>query len=198
MLINADDYETAWGSADASAIQANLRPGVTSAAGQRDVVAALGAGAPFQVQTAAEREESFRATTRAGLSRLQQISTLLIVAAALAVAAATAAMIWQRRRRLADHKLSNAVSASSLWKALLLECGVLLAVGAGVGAAFGLYGQQLLDRALNAVTGFPVSHTVGISVALASFALVVGIALAIAALPGRYISRVPATAAFDA
>lgn len=198
MLVNADDYEAAWGGADASAIQIDLEPGVAPAAGQRDVVAALGAGAPFQVQTAAEREASFRATTRAGLSRLQQISTLLIVAAVLAVAAATAAMIWQRRRRLADHKLSNAVSASSLWKALLLECGVLLTVGAGVGAAFGLYGQQLLDRALGTVTGFPVNHTVAIWVALASFALVTGIALAIAALPGHRISRVPAAAAFDA
>ena len=197
LVINADDYRAGWGSGDVSAVQVAVTPDTPPAAVQQAVEAALGDGAPFQVQTAAEREQSFRATTRDGLGRLQQIAALLIGAAALAVAAATAAMIWQRRRLLADHKLSNGVSAKSLWKALLLECAVLLGVGATVGAAFGLYGQQLLDRALGTVTGFPVEHSIGFTAALVSLALVTVITLVIAAVPGWLAARVPAAAAFD-
>ncbi|MDO8185801.1 FtsX-like permease family protein [Conexibacter sp. JD483] len=197
LVINADDYRAGWGSDAVSAVQVALAPSAAAAVAQRAVVMALGDSAPFQVQTAAQREQSFRTTTRAGLARLQQIAALLIGAAALAVAAATAAMIWQRRRQLADHKLSNGISAKSLWKALLLECTVLLGVGATVGAAFGLYGQQLLDRALGTVTGFPVEHTIGIPAALASLVLVTVITLLIAAVPGWLAARVPAAAAFD-
>ncbi|ADB54025.1 FtsX-like permease family protein [Conexibacter woesei] len=196
LVLNADDYRSSWGSGDASALQVRLTPGTSAEAGARAVEAALGGDAPFAVQTASEREQGFRTTTRAGLSRLQQIATLLIAAAALAIAAATAAMIWQRRRRLADLKLTG-IGARSLWKALVLESALLLTVGSTVGAVFGLYGQQLLDRALNAVTGFPVAHTVGLTGAFASLGLVTVIALTIAAVPGWWAARVPASAAFD-
>jgi putative ABC transport system permease protein len=197
LVVNADDFRDGWDSDEVSAVQVALTPGTDPAVAQRAVAAALGDGAPFQVQTAAQREQSFRATTRAGLARLQQIAALLIGAAALAVAAATAAMIWQRRRLLADHKLSNGISAMSLWKALLLECVVLLGVGSAVGAAFGLFAQQLLDRALKTVTGFPVEYSVGVTGALASLALVTVITLVIAAVPGGLAARVPASAAFE-
>jgi putative ABC transport system permease protein len=196
LIVNADDYRSAWRSRDASALEVDLATGVSLAAGQRAVEQALGPGAPYTVQTAVEREESFRSTTRAGLSRLDQIATLLLVAAVLAIAAATAAMIWQRRRRLADLKLTG-ITPASLWKALVLESALLLSIGSTIGAAFGLLGQQLLDRALNAVTGFPVDYSVGVAAALGSLGLVTVIALAIAAVPGWYAARVPANVAFD-
>jgi putative ABC transport system permease protein len=196
LVINAEDHRAAWGSDDASALQVRFEDGTPPDEGVRAVEEAIGAGAPYSVQTAREREEGFRATTRAGLSRLQQIATLLIAAAALAIAAATAAMIWQRRRRLADLKLTG-IGTRSLWKALLLESVILLSVGSAVGAVFGLLGQQLLDRALNTVTGFPVVHTVGVTGALVSLGLVVAIAVVIAAVPGWWAARVPASAAFD-
>lgn len=197
LVINGEDFRTGWDTDAVSAVHVALGSRTSPAAAQQTIAAALGEGAPFQVQTAAQREQSFRATTRAGLARLQQIAGLLIGAAALAVAAATAAMIWQRRRQLAEHKLSNGVSATSLWKALLLECAVLLGVGSTVGAVFGLVGQQLLDRALKTVTGFPVDYSVGLTGALASLALVTAITLVIAAVPGALAARVPAAAAFE-
>jgi len=196
IVINTGDYRAAWLSGDASALEVTLAPGVPPAAGRRAVQAALGGTSPFSVQTAAEREHGFRATTRAGLSRLQQIATLLIVAAALAIAAAIGAMIWQRRRRLAEMKLVG-IRATSLWKALLLESALLLGIGSALGAVFGLYGQQLLDRALNAATGFPVDHSIGVVGAITSLGLVVAIATIVAAVPGYYAARVPASVAFD-
>jgi ribulose kinase len=72
---------------------------------------------------------------------------------------------------------------------------VLLAVGCGTGAAFGLYGQQLLDRALANVINFPVVHSMAVAAALLGVATVAAVALAVIAIPGYDAAGVaPATA----
>jgi len=195
LVLNANDYRRAWGSDDASAVQVDLVAGVTAAQGRRLVRAALGPESGLVVQTALQRELRDRATTRDGLSRLTQIATLMLIAAALAMAAAMTGMVWQRRRRLADLKLAG-IGHRQLWRALLVESVLLLGVGCVMGAIFGLYGEQLLDRALNATTGFPVASSVGIGVALLSLAVVIAIAGVVATIPGYLAARVPVDAAF--
>jgi putative ABC transport system permease protein len=75
---------------------------------------------------------------------------------------------------------------------------LLLAVGCLTGAVFGLYGQQLLDRALASVINFPVVHSLAALSALASLAIVTAAALAIVALPGYVATGVaPALALHD-
>src|SRR6185312_13170756 len=127
--------------------------------------------------------------TRAGLSRLTQIATLMLIAAALAMAAAMGGMVWQRRRRLADLKLAG-IDHRQLWRALLFG------VGCVVGSLYGIYGEQLLDRALNAATGFPVDGSIGVAVALLSLVVVVTVACAVAMVPGYFAARIPVDAAF--
>ena len=195
VVLNADDYRRAWGSDDASAVQVDLAAGVTAAQGRRLVRSALAPLPGLAVQTALQRELRDRETTRDGLSRLTQIATLMLVAAALAMAAAMAGMVWQRRRRLADLKLAG-IDHRALWKALLLESLVLLGVGCVVGTVYGLYGEQLLNRALNAATGFPVAGSVGVAVALLSLGVVVAVACVVAMVPGYLAARVPVDAAF--
>lgn len=195
LVLNADEYRRAWASDDASAVQVDLAAGVTAAKGRQLVRAALGAESGLAVQTAAVRELRDRATTRDGLSRLTQIASLMLIAAALAMAAAMAGMVWQRRRRLADLKLAG-IGHRQLWKALLLESVLLLGIGCGVGTVYGLYGEQLLNRALNAATGFPVDNSLGITVALVSLTVVLAVACSIAMIPGYLAARVPVEAAF--
>lgn len=195
LVLNADDFGRAWGTTDASALQVRLAPGVTATQGRGLVQRALGRDSGLTAQTATQREDRARATTRGGLSRLTQIATLMLLAAALAMAAAMGGMIWQRRRRLADLKLAG-IDYRHLWRALMLESAILLAVGCTVGAVYGLYGEQLLGRALNSVTGFPVAHSIGASVALVSLAVVTIVAGLIAAVPGYFAARIPADAAF--
>jgi putative ABC transport system permease protein len=96
------------------------------------------------------------ALSRQGLQRLTQIATLILIAAVLAMAAAMGNMVWQRRPRLAKLKLEG-FSRVELWRTIMLESLLLLGAGCLSGAAFGLYGQQLLDRALANVINFPVS-----------------------------------------
>ncbi len=197
IMLNAEDYRLAWGSSEPSALEVELRGGVSPGAGARALRDALGAGSALEVRTAAERERGFRVTARQGLARLTGISTLVLIAAVLAMAAMMGAMIWQRRARIADMKVDG-FNRGLLWRALMLESGLLLGAGCSLGALFGLYGQVLLSRALSTVTGFPVAYSPGLAVAVASFALVTATAMLIVALPGGMATRVrPAIALSD-
>jgi len=56
--------------------------------------------------------------------------------------------------------------------------------GCATGAAFGLYGQRLLDRALSQVSNFPVVYSPALLPALVSLAVVSAAAVAILSIPG--------------
>jgi putative ABC transport system permease protein len=196
IILNADDYARAWASQDISAYNVLLAPGVSPTQARREIEAALGPRTGLAVQSAEERAQQLRAVTRQGLTRLSQIATLILIAAVLAMAAAMGAMIWQRRPRLAKLKLEG-FAPNELWSTIVLESLLLVGVGCTCGAVFGLFGQQLLDRALNTVINYPVVHSVAIFPALLSLALVTGAAVAIVAAPGHRAARVPASLALQ-
>jgi putative ABC transport system permease protein len=112
------------------------------------------------------------------------------------MAAAIGNMVWQRRPRLAKLKLEG-FSHGELWRTILLESLLLLAVGCLTGAVFGLYGQQLLDRALANVINFPVVHSVAALSALLSLAVVTAAAAVIIAIPGYMAAGVPPAVALQ-
>ena len=201
IVMNASDYASAWGSREASAYSVLLDPGVPPARGAREIERALGAGrgAPIglAVQTAGQQTSQQLALNREALARLTQIATLIPIAAVLAMAAAMGAMVWQRRPRLAKLKLEGFPRAE-LWRTILLESLLLVGVGCLTGAIFGLYGQQLADRALADVVNFPVVYSITALTALQSLALVTATALAILAIPGYVAASVaPALALQD-
>jgi putative ABC transport system permease protein len=190
ILMNSGDYAHAWGSTRPSAYQINLRPGASPAAVRRRVRRLLGANSGLSVETSVERERRHYATSRQGLSRLAEIRFLVLIAAVLAVSGAMGSMIWQRRELIAFIKCQG-YRRGVLWRWLLCECVLLLAVGCAVGTAFGIYGQLLLSHALASVTGFPIAFHVGPTIALSSFALVTVAAVAIAGVAGYLVVRVP-------
>jgi putative ABC transport system permease protein len=196
IVMNANDYARAWGSTDASAYNVLMKPGVTPAQGVREVTAALGSESALTAQTSEQHADKLREITRQGLTRLSQIATLILVAAVMAMAAAMGAMIWQRRPRLAKLKLEG-FPHRELWYTIVLESLMLLGVGCFSGAVFGLFGQQLLDRALNIVINYPVVSSVGVIVALSSLALVTASAVLMVAIPGWFAARVQASLALQ-
>jgi putative ABC transport system permease protein len=196
IVMNANDYARAWGSPDVSAYGVLLDPGVTPARAVRGIERALGAHSGLQVQSAARHTLRQSALSRQALARLTQIATLIPIAAVLAMAAAMGAMIWQRRPRLAKLKLEG-LPRADLWRTLLLESLLLLSVGCLTGAIFGLYGQQLADRALAQTINFPVVYSLTVPSALSILALMIATALAILALPGYLAASVPASLALQ-
>jgi len=197
VIMTAADYARAWGSADASAYNVLLDPGADPARTLVEVRRALGPSSGLAVQTAAAHAAEQNALSRQGLERLTQIATLVLAVAVLAMAAAVGTMVWQRRPRLAKLKLEG-IPRGELWRTIVLESVLLLAVGCLTGALFGLYGQQLLDRALANVMNFPVVYSVAALPALLSLAIVTAAALSIVALPGYLAAGVaPAVALQD-
>ena len=196
VIMNADDYARAWQSADASAYNVLLDPGTTPRAAAREIRTALGPNSGLAVQSARAHAGEQDALSRQGLERLNQIATLILVVAVLAMAAAIGNMLWQRRPRLAKLKLEGFPRAQ-LWRTILLESALLLAVGCLSGAIFGLYGQQLLDRALANVINFPVVYSVAVLSAFVSVAIVAAAALLIIAIPGYLATGVPPAVALQ-
>ncbi len=190
VTLNERDYRRAFRTADPTALEVDLEPGVTPAQGKRSVRAALGPSVSLHVQTRAERERQFVDLGQQGLTRLSQISALLLLAAALAVASVLAATTWQRRGRLAALKVQG-FDPWQLWRALLIETGFLVSVGCAVGAVIGVYGHYLAGRYLKLATGFPAPFSLGIEQVLLVAALVGGMACAISALPGYFAARTP-------
>ncbi len=189
VLMNAADFRRGWASADVSALQVLLDPGTPPSAAATRVQALLGPHSGLAVETAGQREQRFRASTRQGLSRLTQIARLVLVSAALALAAALGGVVWSRRPRLASLKLSG-FSDGDVWRALTLESAIVLGIGCSIGALLGLYGQYMLSRWLSDSTGFPTAYAPAWLLALSTFAGVTLVAVAIAALPGFAAARV--------
>lgn len=189
IVLNADDYSRAWGTRQVSGLQIDVAAGVAPAEVAASVERALGADAPLAVETMDERIERHYGTARDALSRLTQISILVIVSAMLAMAAAMGGMIWQRRETIAALKV-HGYAEGELWRALVLESTLLLGTGCLIGAAFGLYGQALMSRALATITGFPVVYEPAGVIALTILVLVTAVSVAMVALPGWLAVRV--------
>lgn len=191
VILNASDYERAWGNDNISAYNVLLKQGALVKTVTEAIHGVLGPHTGLAVQPASTRAAELRAVSRQGLERLSEIATLILAAAVLAMAAAMGAMIWQRRPRLAKLKLEG-FSPSELWRTVVVESLILLGAGCVSGALFGLLGQQLLDRALANVINYPVVYSVAGIDALVSLALVTAAAVAIISAPGWFAARVPA------
>ncbi|HXQ00119.1 MAG TPA: FtsX-like permease family protein, partial [Solirubrobacteraceae bacterium] len=196
ITISVADFRRGWQTSYPSALEVNLKPGITLKEGKRAVQVALGGQSGLLVQTVNEREVQADKDLRQGLSALGQISALLLVTGALAVAASLGAAIWQRRARLAAMKTWG-YDDLQLWRSLLLEGIVLLSIGCLDGALLGVYGHALADRWLKLTTDFPAPFTVGVEQIILTLALVVCIAVAVISLPGIAAARVSPSVSFQ-
>lgn len=195
IVMNASDYAQAWGSSAIAAYAVTLAPGFPRRRAVREIDRALGPRSGLRAETAAQHEREQRTLDRQALARLSEIAALIPIAAVLAVAAAMGAMIWQRRPRLAKLKLDG-LAQKELWQLILTESMLLLGVGCFIGAVFGVYGQQLADRALASTVNFPVIDSLALLPALSGIALVTAAAVAVLAIPGYLAAAVPAALAF--
>jgi putative ABC transport system permease protein len=196
ITINSQDYSRYWQTADPSALEVSLLPGVSASAGRRAIAAALGDRPGLSVRTSGGRDRQSEASARQGLETLAEISTLLLIAAGLAVASALSATVWQRRARLASLKIQG-YDSSQLWRALLLESAITVGVGCAIGGVIGVYGHALAGRWLTLTTGFPAPFAVAPAQVALTLTLITVVALAVIALPGFAASRVPARAGFQ-
>jgi putative ABC transport system permease protein len=196
IVMNGTDYRRWWRTNDVTAIEVDLRPGMSPVAGKAAVKRVLGAKSSLLVETQTERKARFGRLERQGLDRLTQIAKLLIIAAVLAMGAAMAGAVWQQRRRLATLRLQG-YSVGRVLRLLLAQAGLVLAAGAMIGAAFGLYGQVLGTRWLRISTGFPTTSGLAVVLAVTTLATVALLALIVVSIPGYFAARTRPTLAFS-
>lgn len=195
VIINTRDYQRHWDSSDIVGIGVDLVPGVTAPAGVRAVEAALGPDRRFDVETAPQFEHEFNSLLQDGLTRLSQISALLVIAATLALAAAMSAALWQRRPRLAAQKVQG-FRNGQLRRTLVLEAVLILLLGCTIGALGGVGGHMLGNRWLELTTGFPAPFSLQADATLVTLAAILGGAAMIVAAVGVFAVRVPPGASF--
>jgi putative ABC transport system permease protein len=196
ITLNSSDYRRWWQSTDAAALEVNLSPGLSPQEGRRRVEAALARYPGLEVRTAGERIALSESSAHQGLRTLAEISTLVLIAAALAVAAALSAAIWQRRARLATLQVLG-YGRGQLWRAVLLESAITIAVGALLGAVIGILGHALASRFLEASTGFPAPFSLDVVEVVLTLSSLTALALVVVAIPGRSAARVSPTTIFQ-
>ena len=190
IVVNDTDYRHAWETTAPSALEVSARPGTDIPALAHAIAAILGPRSALTVQTSGERAAQADALARQGLSRMSQITLLLMIAAALAMAAAIGAGIWQRRASLASLRI-HSFTPWQLRGVLTCESVLVLGTGGLVGAAAGIYGHLLCDRYLRLTTGFPAPFAVeGLHTVQTIVLIIVG-ALAVLAIPGYVASQAP-------
>lgn len=190
ITINTDDYSHYWLTTEPAALEVSLKPGVPIAQGKREVERALRGRQGLSVQTMDERIGQFRKNAGQGLHSLAEIALLLLLTAALALAAALSTVIYQRRAQFAALR-QDGFDRRQLWRGLLAESAVLLAIGCIDGAALGIYGHDLANRYLRLDTGFPAPFSLGLVQLLLILLLIGGVACAVIALPGYTAVGVP-------
>jgi putative ABC transport system permease protein len=196
IFIGASDFARYWQTSVPTALGVRLSAGTDVDRARAAVASELRSAGGLEVASARTREERINALTREGLSRLGEISTLLLGAAILAMAAALGSSIWQRRPSLAGLRLAG-VRISRLRKMLLTESLLMLGAGCLTGAVAGVYGQVVIDAYLKQVTGFPVANLAASLRPLGILAIVVVAVLLIVAVPGWSASRVSPSLALD-
>jgi predicted lysophospholipase L1 biosynthesis ABC-type transport system permease subunit len=196
ITINTNDYRRRWGTIDPTTLAIDFKPGGNLTADVAAVATVLRSHPGLRVQTSATRIAGVERTVGESLKTLGQIATMLLVAAALAVASALSAAIWQRRAYLASLK-AQGFDRLQLWRAIVLEAGVLILIGGVDGTVFGIYGHALASRWLKQSTGFPTQFSLAQLQILATLALVTGIALLVIMLPGLSAVQVPARESFQ-
>jgi putative ABC transport system permease protein len=189
IFMSSEDFKHAWKTDAASALAVTVAASSDVQAVRREIAVALGSDGGLEAESAVTREQSIDRLTNEGLSQLSLVSSLLVLAAILALAAALASSIHQRRVGLAGLRLAGA-APQRLRRVLLLEATLMLATGCVTGAVAGIYGQFVIDAYLRHVTGFPVVGAGAGWRPLEIFVLVLGAALALAALPGWRASNV--------
>lgn len=189
IVLNDSDYRRAWATTDPSALEIDVGGSANPVTVKHAVEGVVGHDGGLRVQTSVGRAAQADVLAREGLSRLTQISLLLMIAAALAMAAAMGASIWQRRPSLASLRIQS-FRPSQLRIVLLCESGLVLGTGCFVGAMAGVYGHELIDRYLRLVTGFPAPFSPAAPQMFEITIAIIAAALIVLAIPGYIASRV--------
>jgi putative ABC transport system permease protein len=177
VVMNGADHARLWMSAKATELAVELAPGVSIERGKELVRRALGPGSGLSVQTAGERRAEVDSVLGSTLSRLNEITIVVLVTTIASVIALMMAAVWQGRGRF-NSLISIGMGSSQFARMIFYESGAVLLGGCLIGLAAGLAGQYLIDGWLHHTTGAPVEYAPAWQLGLRTLIIALGISLA--------------------
>jgi putative ABC transport system permease protein len=177
IVMNGADHARLWMSAKATQLAVELEPGVSIERGKQLVQRALPPGSGLSVKSAGERQAEVSAVLGSTLSRLNDITIVVLVTTIASVIALMMAAVWQGRGRF-NSLISIGMGFGQFARMIFYESGTVLLGGCLIGLAAGLTGQYLIDGWLHHTTGSPVQYAPAWQLGLRTLMVALGISLA--------------------
>lgn len=189
IVLGGRDYRRDFRSRSASTIGVDLAPGVSTEASMRRILALIHPPAAVTALTPKNLIDDKSNAFKQGLTRLKQISTMVLGASLLALIAAMTAAVWQRRRRLAGLRTLG-MSRRALGRSLMTEVVLVVSLGALAGLPVGLYGQIFSTRWSSISTGYQSSYEPAVIYGVKTLLIMTVLAACVTLIPILFATRV--------
>jgi putative ABC transport system permease protein len=196
IVMNGAEHARLWGSSSATQLAVALEPGASIAATKTLIERTIPPGAALAVKSSNERQDEVSAVLGSTLSRLNEITIVVLVTTIASVIALMMAAVWQGRARF-NSLISIGMGASQFARLIFYESGITLLGGCIIGALAGLLGQYLIDGWLARTTGSPVHYSPAWQLALLTFAIALAISLVASLIAVLRINATQPRAAFS-
>jgi putative ABC transport system permease protein len=196
IVMNGAEHARLWGSASATQLAVALAPGASIPATKTLIEHALPPGAALSVKSSGERQSEVGAVLGSTLSRLDDITIVVLVTTIASVIALMMSAVWQGRARF-NSLISIGMGSSQFARLIFYESGLMLLGGCIIGLLAGLLGQDLIDGWLARTTGSPVHYSPAWELALLTLAIALAIALTASLIAVLRINATQSRAAFS-
>jgi putative ABC transport system permease protein len=196
IVLNGAEHARLWGSSSATQLAIVLTPGASIPATTALIERALPPGAALAVKSSSERQSEVSAVLGSTLSRLNEITIVVLITTIASVIALMMSAVWQGRARF-NSLISIGMGATQFGQLIFYETGITLLDGCVIGVLAGLLGQDLIDRWLARTTGSPVHYSPAWELGLLTLAIALAISVAAALIAVLRINPTHPRAAFS-
>jgi putative ABC transport system permease protein len=196
IIMNGAEHARLWGSQGATQLGITLAPTASIPATKTLIEHALPPTAALAVKSSSERQDEVSAVLGSTLSRLNDITIVVLITTIASVIALMMGAVWQGRARF-NSLISIGMGPVQFARLIFYESGIMLLGGCIVGLLAGLLGQYLIDGWLARTTGSPVHYSPAWELALLTLAIALAISLVASLIAVLRINATQPRAAFS-
>jgi putative ABC transport system permease protein len=196
IVMNGAEHARLWDSDDATQLAIALEPGASIQRTKTLIERGLAPGVALAVKSSSERQDEVGAVLGSTLSRLDEITIVVLVTTIASVIALMMGAVWQGRARF-NSLISIGMGATQFARLIFYESGIMLLGGCVIGVLAGLVGQDLIDEWLAHTTGSPVHYSPAWELALLTLVIALAISLAASLIAVLRINAAQPRAAFS-
>jgi len=196
IVMNGAEHARLWGSYSATQLAVTLAPGASIPGTKTLIEQVIPPGAALAVKSSGERQSEVSAVLGSTLSRLNEITIVVLITTIASVIALMMSAVWQGRARF-NSLISIGMGATQFAQLIFYETGITLLAGCVIGVLAGLLGQDLIDGWLARTTGSPVHYSPAWELGLLTLAIALAISLAAALIAVLRINPTQPRAAFS-